>query len=269
MTKTKLLSTTTISTTNDKSQLTTFVKTLLRASRKDDKKSSVDSKALRPFIINWLNSEKSEQGWDMESIRIALYKMAEYDSKAIDSKGESLKSMAFETRCGRSIKDALLQYKNVNPIRQIEVTDDKGNTISEDNFFDDATNGYQVDKGGDLTLPHNVLLPTITTEIDGVKQDLPNNDTARIKVVARLRENHFAKVFVGVSKRTPHNNEDKYLAMATDLNKFLKTLSSGAVLNMAELKYNTYKELENTLYTMGEKRAVAESVEIDNEVREA
>ena len=245
-----------IATSNDKSQLATFVKTLLRASRKDDKKSSIDSKALRPFIINWLNSEKSEQGWEMESIRIALYNMAEYNSKAIDNKGESLKSMAFETRCGRAIKDALLQYKKVNP-------------NNEDNFFDDTVTGYQVDKDGDLTLPHNVLLPTITTEIEGEKQDLPNNDKSRIKVVSRLREKHFAKVFVGVSKRTPHNNEDKYLAMATDLTKYLKGLSNKGILDMAELKYNTYKELENTLYTMGEKRAIAESVEINSDVKVA
>ena len=44
-----------------KNQLQAILETQLRASRKDDNKSASDSKKLLPFIMNYLETDKSNQ----------------------------------------------------------------------------------------------------------------------------------------------------------------------------------------------------------------
>ena len=194
-----------------KNQLQAILETQLRASRKDDNKSASDSKKLLPFIMNYLETDKSNMAWTMERLRNVCYELAKYDSSAKDKSGESLKSKAFETRVGRAIKDSLLAYRNVNPI-----STDK---------FDDVENGYKDDNDGDLTLPENIVIPEITETIDNVKQKRPNKNIDRIKVVARLREQHFAKVFSGVSRKKSGQGKIDYEKITTDLEKYLSKLT--------------------------------------------
>lgn len=243
--------------TNSEHKLGVFVKTLLRASRKDDKQSAKDSKNLQSYIVSYLSDDKTGMDWTMETIRNAVYNLAEYNPKEIDKKtNENLQSKSFETRVTRAIKDALLQVKKVNPLNK-----------------DDTDNGYNLDNDGDLTLPENVAIPTETVEIDGVKQKRPNKTTDRIKIASRLREQHFAKAFIGVSKRQPNEKTSDNIKNANELTKWLTGLSNEKIFDMDKDDEDILKALENSLDVFFTKRTslktTTEGNVIDTTIKEA
>ena len=219
---------------------------MLRASRKNDKAITKDSLALSPLIVAYMHDVKDNAEWSLARITATIYDAVGYDSKSVDKQGESMKSPSFETRVKRATFDALLEYYQVEPNAEIDYNDD-GSVLKDNRLFNE--NGYKRDNDGDLTLPHNILKPTIEEEIDGEKQEFPNNDTTRIKVVSRLREKHFGNVFKGMSKRQSKAGQGKidHIKNAVELNKWLVALSDTKIFDMAEQDAKILKTLEDTL----------------------
>ena len=209
---------------------------MLRASRKNDKAITKDSLALSPLIVAYMHDVKDNAEWSLARITATIYDAVGYDSKAVDKQGESMKSPSFETRVKRATFDALLEFYQVNPMAD-----------AEKQMFNE--NGYKRDNEGNLTLPHNVLLPIIEKEIEGEKQEFPNTDTTRITVVSRLREKHFGNVFKGMSKRQSNAGQGKtdHIKNAVELNKWLVALSDTKIFDMAEQDAKILKTLEDTL----------------------
>ena len=231
---------------------------MLRASRKNDKAINKDSSTLAPIIVEYMNEVRDNAEWSLARITATIYDAVGYDSKAVDKQGESMKSPSFETRVKRATFDALLEFYQVNPFAE-----------AEKQMHNE--NGYKRNSEGELTLPHNVLLPIIEQEIDGEKQELPNNDSTRIKVVARLREKHFAQVFKGMSKRQSNAGQGKidHVKNANDLDKWLRALSDTKVFDMAESDIKILQSLENTLNTFFETRTSLASTEEGNVINTA
>jgi hypothetical protein len=230
---------------------------MLRASRKNDKAINKDSSTLSPLIVDYMNEVRDNGEWSLARITATIYDAVGYDSKAVDKQGESMKSPSFETRVKRATFDALLEFYQVNPFAD-----------AKEQMFNE--NGYKRNSEGELTLPHNVLKPTIEEEIDGEKQELPNNDTTRIKVVARLREKHFGQVFKGMSRR-PSSNQGKtdYIKIANDLDKHLRKLKDTEIFDFSDEDIKILQSLENTLNTFFETRTTLVSTKEGNVINTA
>ena len=221
-----------------KTQLKSLLETQLRASRKDDKKADSDSKKLLPFLINYLKSDKSNMEWTMERLRNVCYELADYNPS---SKDDNIKSYSFEHRVTRSIKDSLLVFRAVNPLSKAK--------------FDDVENGYQVNDNGNLTLPENILFPTETVKIDNAKQERPNPRSERIEVATRLRHNHFAKVFSGVSRKgNSGTGKIDYEKITIDLEKYLSKLTDTQIYDIGNDFEKSLEKLENTINKVFETR---------------
>lgn len=230
---------------------------MLRASRKNDKAINKDSSTLAPIIVAYMNEVRDNAEWSLARITNTIYDAVGYDNKAVDKQGESMKSPSFETRVKRATFDALLEFYQVNPFAE-----------AEKQMHNE--NGYKRNSEGELTLPHNVLLPTIEQEIDGEKQELPNNDTTRIKVVLRLREKHFAQVFKGMSRKSSSGTgKVDFIKNANELDKHLRGLSDTKIFDMAESDVKILQSLENTLNTFFETRTSLTSTEDGNVINTA
>jgi len=237
---------------------------MLRASRKNDKAINKDSDTLAPLIVNYLKDIKSNDEWSLARITATIYDAVGYDSRGIDKQGESMKSPSFETRVKRATFDALLEFYQVNPNAVIEY-DDNGK-VSKDNRLHNE-DGYKRNNEGKLVLAHNILMPTIEQDIDGEKQELPNNDTTEIVVVSRLREKHFGNVFKGLSKRGGGNGTGQvdYEQMLIDLNTYLIKLSNKDLIKLLAVGNQNGDEktpfekhletLENTIGKVFEKKS--------------
>ena len=230
---------------------------MLRASRKNDKAINKDSSTLAPIIVAYMNDVRDNAEWSLARITNTIYDAVGYNNKAVDKHGESMKSPSFETRVKRATFDALLEFYKVNPFADAE------NQMHNEQ-------GYERNKEGELTLPHNVLKPTIEQEIDGEKQELPNNDTTRIKVVLRLREKHFAKVFKGMSRKSSSGTgKVDFIKSADELDKHLRNLSDTKIFDIAESDIKILQSLENTLNTFFETRTSLVSTEQGNVINTA
>mgnify|MGYP003135497945 FL=1 len=237
-----------------KTQLKTILETQLRASRKDDKKADSDSKKLLPFLINYLESDKSNMEWTMGRLRTACYDLIEYNPSAKDS----IKSYSFEHRVTRAIKDSLLVFRGVNPLSK--------------NKFDDFKNGYQINDNGNLTLPENIVLPEKTEEVEGVKIKVPNDKTDRIEIGTRLRHKHFSKVFSIGRKSNSGTGETKYNELADTLTKWLNGLSNDEIYDFGNTYDKAFKKLETAIDKMYETKSSLELVGdtvIDTRIKEA
>ena len=99
---------------------------------------------------------------------------------------------------------------------------------------------------------------------------MPNNDSTRIKVVARLREKHFAQVFKGMSRKSSSGTgKVDYIKIANDLDKHLRGLSDTKIFDMAESDIKILQSLENTLNTFFETRTSLTSTEEGNVINTA
>ena len=241
---------------------------MLRASRKNDKAINKDSDTLAPLIVNYLKDIKSNDEWSLARITATIYDAVGYDSKGIDKNGESLKSPSFETRVKRATFDALLEFYQVNPNAVIEY-DDNGSVSKDNRLHND--NGYKRNNEGKLVLAHNILMPTIEQDIDGEKQELPNNDTTEIVVVSRLREKHFSNVFKGLSKRGGGNGTGQvdHIQNAVELNRWLVALSDTKIFDVAEQDAKILQTLEDSLEKFFTTRTSLVSTEQGNVINTA
>ena len=227
---------------------------MLRASRKNDKAINKDSSNLSEYIVTYLKDVTVDNGaWNLERLTKTIYEFAGYNPKGKTKDGESLKSPSFETRVKRATFDALLEFYSIEPSAQPVLNAD--GSLKNDKRFNNP-NGYKR-VNGVLTLPHNIIKPVIMDVIEGVKQELPNNDKNRVPVSLRLREKHFAQVFKGFSQRQANVDTGKIdiIKMASDLNIQLIKLKTAAIVDMPDSDTKILKELENTLDKFFETRA--------------
>lgn len=221
-------------------QLGITLRAVLKSGKAEDKRQASDIGLIALGVVDYIQAREIVADVaakpEMGDIRRHCFTLIGYPSQ--DAQKRDIKSPAFEMRVTRGIRNALLAIGQFNP-----------NT----GMTGDEENGYQLNLEGTLTLPNNVLVPSLKVPVkDGEGTvEVPNPTTTRTEVPVNVATGHFGKMIPGAVTKRKSKTDDTKTPMSDQVSAVLEYVKGAVAGNVTmDVPENTVlllSELEDSL----------------------